>query len=204
MLHLLEVVPSCRVSGKMASKIEVKTTGALFDVAHDTLKSDAGALQGVFKYEYYPPFRLAGSTLEFQLNATEQSILQPRSLTDVSGQIKCYALHNLALTTKYFPGKKQFGATAKLNHSVAKRSAQSELKWARGKPVGGEFEMRLNPKNKLQIETIGTKADSVKWTLEKGLQQLKVKTIIPDKQLVLGMDALVKNQKWCVLVATPG
>lgn len=143
--------------------------------------------------EHYPSFRLAGSALEFKLETTEQTFLKPKSLADLSGQVKIMALEkpNLTLTTKCYPGKKSIGGTVKLKNKIAQRSCETELKAFNGKPIGGEFEVRVDGRNKLQLETLGTKADSVKWTLEHGLQQLKIKTIIPQKQLVLGLDSIV-------------
>jgi hypothetical protein len=43
----------------------------------------------------------------------------------------------------------------------------------------------------LQVETIGQQCDSVKWTLERHLQQLKLKMVVPGRQFVLGLDSIV-------------
>ena len=141
------------------TKLEVKAKGALHDVQHSTLKTDSGAIMGNVKAEYIPPFRLAGHAMEFQLQATEQSVLRPKEMKDLSGQFKLYALDRLPLTVKYLPGKKVLGCTAKLNHKIAQRSCQTEVKWNSGSRsdkqrwglVGTECEMRIDDHNKIQV-----------------------------------------------------
>ena len=65
----------------------------------------------------------------------------------------------------------------------------------------------LTRPDSVQVETLGQKCDALKWTLEKGLQQLKLKMVVPGRQFVLGVDshigARMRAQQACTCVNAP-
>lgn len=66
-----------------------------------------------------------------------------------------------------------------------------EVKVAQGGPVCVESEVYLPGDNKFQVETKGSKADSMKLTHTEGKNQIKLKYILSTKAPVLGFDTFV-------------